>query len=327
MRKTHNKELAFIKSDWNGNRKDSKDRYKNLDGHSSRGFKDVFKWKFLQKNKYKKQREGQQTNVDVLHNTEFLTKSIDSITWLGHATFVLCVGGVKMITDPILYDIWPLKRFTDLPCDVADLVGFDIILLSHSHRDHADEKSMKMITSLNPQAVICTGLEIGDLLRGWGIENKIIEAGWYQSFPYFDNKIDITYLPAKHWNRRFLNDLNEMLWGSFMISCGGKNIYFGADSGLGVHFEEIGNLYDIDIAILGIGAYEPIWFMKLSHTSPSDALRAKEALKATTMIPMHYGTFDLSDEPIFNPKNVLESLSAHRDDVAILDIGEMYTKL
>lgn len=315
-----------MKADWKGNPIDKKNRYMNLDGLSARGFKDVFNWKVLQKNKYKNQREGQQTNVTVFQNTDFLDGSVDSITWLGHATFVICIGGVKIITDPVLYDIWPLKRFTDLPCDIEDLTGFDIILLSHNHRDHADEKSMKKITALNPQAVIYTGLEIGKLLNGWGINNEIVEAGWYQSYPSFENKLDITYLPAKHWNRRFLSDLNEMLWGSFMISCGEKNIYFGADSGMGIHFEEIGSMYDIDIAILGIGAYEPVWFMKLSHTSPSDALLAKEELNAKVMIPMHYGTFDLSDEPIFNPKDVLKALSMDREDIVILDIGEKYIK-
>ncbi len=324
MRKTHNKDLPFIKSDWTGNPIDNKDRYMNLDGLSARGLKDVFNWKVLQKNKYKKQREGQETNVIVRKNNEFLDSSVDGITWLGHATFVLCLGGVKMITDPILYDIWPLKRFTSLPCEIDDLTGFDIILLSHNHRDHADKDSIKKITSLNPNAVIYTGLQIGGLLKDWDVDNNIIEAGWYQTYPPYKGSVEITYLPAKHWNRRFLHDLNEMLWGSFMISHGEKNIYFGADSGLGIHFEEIGSMYDIDLAIIGIGAYEPVWFMKLSHTSPSDALVAKEKLGAKTMIPMHYGTFDLSDEPIYNPKNVLEDLSTDRDDIYILDIGEKH---
>lgn len=311
-----------MKEGWMGNPINADDQYMNLDGLSARGFKAVFNWKVIQKNKYAEQRKNQQTNVTVQKNSDFLNRTNDGITWLGHATFVFCIGGVKIITDPILYDIWPLQRFTELPCEVDQLTGFDVILLSHNHRDHADKTSMKKITNLNPDAVIYTGLEISSLLEGWNIKNKIVEAGWYQSFPKIDNNIEITYLPAKHWNRRFFHDLNRMLWGSFMITHNGKNIYFGADSGLGVHFEEIGNLYDIDIAILGIGAYEPIWFMNLSHTSPAGALEAKEQLKAKTMIPMHYGTFDLSDEPIFNPKKVLIDLSKERNDIAILDIGE-----
>lgn len=324
LRKTHNKDLRFVKSDWSGNLLDSKSRYKNLDGHSSRGFKDVFKWKFRQKNKYDAQRKGQKTNVEVIKNTDFLDKSVAGISWLGHASFAISIGGLNIITDPVLYNVWPLKRFTELPCDADDLKGFDCILLSHNHRDHADKASMKKITDLNPNAIIYTGLEIADLLKGWGIKNKIVEAGWYQQYPDLPNNVEITYLPAKHWNRRLLNDLNQMLWGSFMISHKGKNIYFGADSGLGEHFEEIGNMYDIHTAILGIGAYEPIWFMYPSHTSPADALVAKDRLKSDNLIPMHYGTFDLSDEPIFNPKAELERLAIDRKDIQILSVGEKW---
>ncbi|MFT6782968.1 MAG: L-ascorbate metabolism protein UlaG (beta-lactamase superfamily) [Saprospiraceae bacterium] len=321
MRKTQNKDLPIVKEGWTGNPINKNNQYMNLDGLSARGIFDVFDWKVLKKNKYAEQRKNQETNVIVQKDMHFLNSAEDGITWLGHATFLFCLGGLKIITDPVLYDIWPLQRFTDLPCEVDQLAGIDIILLSHNHRDHADKDSMIKITQLNPDAVIYTGLEISSLLKGWNIENEIVEAGWYQSFPKNVDKIEITYLPAKHWNRRYLHDLNRMLWGSFMINHNGKNIYFGADSGLGVHFEEIGSMYEIDVAILGIGAYEPIWFMNLSHTSPVDALAAKEKLKAELMIPMHYGTFDLSDEPIFNPKKVLIDLSKDRDDIVILDIG------
>ncbi|MGK0317278.1 MAG: L-ascorbate metabolism protein UlaG (beta-lactamase superfamily) [Saprospiraceae bacterium] len=317
--------MQFVKEGWMGNPINADDQYMNLDGLSARGFKDVFNWKVIQKNKYADQRINQQTNVTVHKNSDFLNRTTDGITWLGHATFVFCIGGLKIITDPILFDIWPLQRFTELPCAVDQLTDFDIILLSHNHRDHADKASMKKITELNPDAVIYTGLGISNLLRGWNIKNEIVEAGWYQSFPKVDNEIEITYLPAKHWSRRYLHDLNRMLWGSFMLTHNGKNIYFGADSGLGVHFEEIGNMYEIDIAILGIGAYEPIWFMNLSHTSPAGAMEAKEQLKAKIMIPMHYGTFDLSDEPIFNPKDLLTVLSKDRNDIAILDIGKKFS--
>jgi len=313
-----------VKQGWQGNPIDENNQYTNLDGFSARGFKDILSWKIAQKNKYADRRKGQKTNVNIHKNISFLDCEQDGITWLGHATFVFCLGGLRIITDPVLYDIWPLRRFTDLPCDVDLLKGFDVILLSHNHRDHADKASMKMITQLNPDAVIYTGLEIRNLLKGWNIQNEIVEAGWYQKYPTINDELEITYLPAKHWNRRYLHDLNRMLWGSFMISIDGKNIYFGADSGLGVHFKDIGEMYDIDVAILGIGAYEPVWFMKQSHTSPSDVLIAKDQLRAKYLIPMHYGTFDLSDEPIFNPKDELTKLSKGRNDINILDIGQKF---
>ena len=322
MRKTHNKDLRFIKDDWKGNPIDKDNRYTNLDGPSERGFRDLMKWQFG-KNRYAPEKKGQKTNVEVIKNKEFLSSDLDHFTWLGHATFLFQFKGIKIITDPILHAIWPLKRYTDLPCQPEELLDIDIVLLSHCHRDHADKKSMQQITRQNPNAIIYTGLGIGKLLKSWGIKNQIIEAGWYQEYPLFQDVLNIQYLPAKHWNRRLLYDLNYMLWGSFMIHFDDKTVYFGADSGHGSHFKEIGNLFDIDLTFLGIGAYEPVWFMHPSHTSPKDVLQVKEELNARYLVPMHFGTFDLSDEPIFNPKSELEKLTLDRDDILITDIGHV----
>lgn len=322
MRDTHNESLPIIKKEWQGNPIDSKNRYMNIDGPSERGFGQLLQWQ-LSRNKYSSKKKGQKTNVKVDKSRAFLNTTEDHFTWLGHASFLFQLGGKIIITDPVLFDIWPLKRYTELPCSSQELTGIDIILLSHNHRDHADKRSMTHLTKLNPNAVIFTGLGIANLLKGWGIKNEIVEAGWYQEYPKINDGLTIQYLPAKHWNRRFLHDLNQMLWGSFMIHYNEKCIYFGGDSGLGSHFEEIGKMFDIDIAFLGIGAYEPIWFMNTSHTSPKDALQAKEELKADYLIPMHYGTFDLSDEPIFNPKEELEKIIGNRHDVKITGVGEM----
>jgi len=89
-----------------------------------------------------------------------------------------------------------------------------------------------------------------------------------------------------------------------------KTIYFGADSGYGLHFELIGRLYSIDLAILGIGAYEPQWFMNIGHTRLKDALKALRDLKAKTFMPMHYSTFELSEEPVYYPEKFLKELNA-----------------
>lgn len=143
-------------------------------------------------------------------------------------------------------------------------------------------------------------------LKSWGIKNQIQEAGWYQQYNTTSD-IAIDYLPSQHWSRRWLTDTNVHLWGSFMIQnkTNNKTIYFAGDSGYGQHFLDIGNEYNIDIAMIGIGAYEPQWFMQSAHTGPTDAYRAFTDLKAKYWIPMHYGTFDLSDEPIFYPEQIL----------------------
>lgn len=326
LRLTHNPTLSFIKNDWTGNQLNEKNEYINLDGSSERNFAELFKWQ-TEKNPLKQLKKKQATAVEVVSNASLTKNTNDGFTWLGHATFLFTLAGKHFITDPVLYNVGPVKRYTALPCTVADLKQIDFILLSHNHRDHADKKSMQQLCALNPKAIILTGLEIGKLLRSWKITNPIIEAGWYQQYT-IDTDVHVTYLPAKHWNRRGLTDMNTMLWGSFMLQSKAQTIYFGADSGLGIHFKEIAELFpSIDYALLGIGAYKPEWFMGTAHTSPADVLIAHEQLKSKNLIPMHHGTFDLSDEPIFYPKQELLQLQEQQgiDQVLHLIIGNVYT--
>lgn len=319
---THNPSLSFIKENWNGNLLNKKQQYINLDGPSERSFAELLKWQ-TEKNPFKPLKRNQQTNIDVSINQHITTNREDGIVWLGHACFLFTLSGKHFIVDPVLYNVGPLKRFTPLPCDVAALKQIDYILLSHNHRDHADKRSMIELCALNPSAVILTGLNIAPLLRSWRITNPIIGAGWYQQYQ-LETDVQVSYLPAKHWNRRGLHDMNDMLWGSFMLQSATQTIYFGADSGLGIHYTEIAQLFpNIDVAVLGIGAYKPEWFMNTAHTSPADALVAFEQLNAKQLIPMHHGTFDLSDEPVFYPKQELILLQEKRgiSSVTHLSIG------
>ena len=319
---THNPLLPFIKESWSGNLLNEKQQYINLDGPSERSFAEVLKWQ-TQKNPFKPLKRNQQTNIDVSIVQQLTANKNDGIVWLGHACFLFTLAGKHFIVDPVLYNVGPIKRFTPLPCDVAALKQIDFILLSHNHRDHADKRSMMELCALNPSAIILTGLNIAPLLRSWNIRNPIIEAGWYQRYQ-LEADVQVTYLPAKHWNRRGLHDMNDMLWGSFMLEDKEKKIYFGADSGLGSHFPEIAQLFpNIDVALLGIGAYKPEWFMGTAHTSPTDVLVAFEQLKAKQLIPMHHGTFDLGDEPIFYPKQELVLLQEQHNinNVQHLSIG------
>ena len=255
---THNPSLSFIKENWSGNILNEKQQYINLDGPAEKSFAELLKWQ-TEKNPLKPAKKKQQTTVDVVTNHHITSNREDGVVWLGHASFLFTLSGKHFITDPVLYNVGPVKRFTPLPCDVDALKQIDFILLSHNHRDHCDQKSMQQLCALNPNAIILTGLNVA-----------------------------ITHLPAKHWNRRGLAVINNMLWRSFMIEGSKQKIYFGADSGLGIHFAEIAQLFPgIDIAILGIGAYKPEWFMASAHTSPADALVAFAQLKAKQFIPFH----------------------------------------
>ena len=320
QRSTYNPSLSFIKKDWAGNQLNEKNQFINLDGASERSFAELFQWQ-TEKNPLKPLKKKQNTAIEVVPNSLFVNNTDDGFTWLGHASFLFTLAGKHFITDPILYNVGSVKRYTPLPCSVTDLKNIDFILLSHNHRDHADKKSMQHLCALNPNAIILTGLEIGKLLRSWKIINPIIEAGWYQTYN-LEAELQVTYLPAKHWNRRGLTDMNDMLWGSFILQSKTTTIYFGADSGLGIHFDEIAQLFPtIDYAMLGIGAYKPEWFMHTAHTSPADVLIALEQLKAKQLVPMHHGTFDLSDEPIFYPKQELLQLQEQKGIEKVLHLA------
>jgi L-ascorbate metabolism protein UlaG (beta-lactamase superfamily) len=218
-----------------------------------------------------------------------------------------------------------MKRLSKLPIDVQKLTNIDLILLSHDHRDHADEDSMKLLAKLNPEATYLTGLKVDTLLRSWTKSKKIQAAGWFQRFET-NFPFKITYVPSRHWGKRFLADTNQRLWGGFMLESKTKTLYFAGDSGYGPHFKEIASVFpNIDLAMLGIGAFKPEWFMGPSHTSPNDAHRAFKDCGASTMLPMHYGTFDLADEPIGEPfRRISEIKSQTKDDICILKVGEVY---
>ncbi|MFT3846386.1 MAG: MBL fold metallo-hydrolase [Lacibacter sp.] len=323
QRLTYNSSLSFIKENWTGNTLNEKQQYINLDGPSERSFADFFKWQ-KERNHLKPLKRKQKTNIEVVENNKLIKNTDNGFTWLGHATYLFTINKKQFIVDPVLFGVGPLKRHTMFPCRANELKHVDYILLSHNHRDHADKKSMQLLCTLNPHAVILTGLGIEKMLRSWKISNRIVEAGWFQQYQ-LEEDVRIAYLPAKHWNRRGLTDMNEMLWGSFMIESKEATYYFGADSGLGVHFAEIAQLYpSIDYAFLGIGAYKPEWFMHTAHTSPADVLLAMEQLKARHLVPMHHGTFDLSDEPIYYPKQEMLRLQEEKNfsNVFHLTIGE-----
>jgi L-ascorbate metabolism protein UlaG (beta-lactamase superfamily) len=307
---THNESLPFIKKDWQGNAITHNGRYTNLEGDDLKSFKDVFNWKVKQKNPYANDKQRQQSTLAVT-KTENLNeeKHVNSIIPLGHAGFLIDVNDTRIVIDPVLSNSKVLKRYTEQPFFAHEITHIDYILLSHNHRDHIDKDTIKSLTKHNENCKILTGLGIEKVLRRWGVGNEIQEAGWYQRYHTYDS-IQIDFLPSRHWSRRWLTDTNINLWGSFALTMPTENktIYYASDSGYASHFKEIGSMYDISTAMIGIGAFEPMWFMQPYHTGPEEALMVFSDLRADSMMPMHYGTFDLSDEPVNYPGELLKRI-------------------
>lgn len=297
-----NPELKIIKEGWEGNPLDENEKFVNHEFPHINDFTRLIKWQF-ETNPQKEEKENDTFRLNVVSAGSFLKDTRDGMIWLGHASFMFRIKGVVFITDPIFTTpSFFQKRYSRLPFNAKDLKNIDYILLSHDHFDHLNKESIKLLVKNNPNLKVLTSLRLGkyieDLLNGAPYQ----EAGWYQQYTLVPDGFKITYLPARHWSSRGFNSFNKRLWGAFMIQTDTLSLYFGGDSGWGSHFKEVKDLFEEpDYSIIGIGAYKPIWFMGSSHTSPKQALEAAWQMSAKNFIPMHFGTFDIADEPLGDP--------------------------
>lgn len=321
-----NENLPTIKAGWQGTPVDAKGRFVNYEYPYSLKTIDLLKWR-LGERPFKTEKENDKQRIEVLDPTGFLQSDRDGILWLGHASFFIRTGGKSLLLDPVFGDPSFITKYVDAPSPLEKIKNVDYILLSHDHRDHTDETTLKQVFQKFPNAEVLAGLGAEDLLNDWKTPtNKMQTAGWYQQFQTNTGDLKIFFLPIRHWSRRDLFDTNKRLWGGYVIQSAGKTIYFGGDSGYGSHYKEAGELFPkIDYFLIGIGAYEPRWFMQPNHNNPADAVQAFADAKAETLIPMHYGTFDLSDEPPSQPLKLLRTEAEKAgiaDKVKALKIGE-----
>lgn len=321
-----NDELPTIKPYWKGTPVDQKGRFVNAEFPFLPKTLDILKWQLSAKPQ-KEEKQNDAWRPGVKDPTEFLQSNRDGILWLGHAGFFIRLNGVNILTDAVFGKPSLVSTLVDVPSPLEKLSKIDFILISHDHRDHCDETTIRQLTEKFPEATILAGLRMDELLNDWKTEKNAIQtAGWYQRFSLPIDKIKISFLPTRHWSRRGLFDTNERLWGSFVIEGAGKTIYFGSDSGYGNHYKELAEQFPkIDYFLVGIGAYKPVWFMKANHNSPEEAFQGFIDSKAETLIPMHFGRFDLSDEPPGEPLKLLKEAAAQAnlsDKIKNLQINE-----
>lgn len=322
-----NENLKTVKATWQGTPVDKKGRFVNAEFPFLPKMTDLLKWQ-LSTNPQKAEKASDAERLQILDPADFLQSERDGILWLGHASFFIRLGGKSILIDPIFGKPPFVKTFVDVPSPVEKLKAVDFVLLSHDHRDHADEQTNRQIAEKFPGAKFFAGLEMQDILNDWKTAtNEVQTAGWFQQFDTRTDDLKIVFVPVRHWCRRGLFDTNKRLWGGFVIQGGGrKTIFFGGDSGFGSHYSEVAALFpEIDYFIVGIGAYEPRWFMEPNHNSPSDAIKAFLDSKAKYLMPMHFGTFDLSDEPPGEPIRLLKQQAAEKnlsDKLRVLQIFE-----
>lgn len=317
-----NPDLPLIKPDWPGNPHDGKQfRYPDRPFYPS--YRKLIRWQ-MAGNPLKAEKKADNWRPTVFNSIEHLESERDFICWLGHASFLVQINGIRLITDPVLTDLPFVPRLVHPPFELEAIRDLDYILLSHDHRDHCDKSSITTLLKNNRPKKILAPLHLSKVIRSWVGDIPIEEAAWFQQFRLEENAPEITFLPSRHWSRRGLLDFNRVLWGSFMIRTPAQTVYFGADSGYGSHFSEIGQLFPgIDYALLGIGAYRPDFMMQEIHTNPEEAFRAYRDLNATHLIPMHYGTYDLSDEPVSEPHRLIHSaFTGQEENLKALGVNE-----
>lgn len=231
------------------------------------------------------------------------------VTWLGHATILLQMDGITVLTDPMFSEraspsqvVGP-KRYRDVACTIHDLPSqLDAVVISHNHYDHLDLNS---VTLLNARYGNDLRWFIPLGLANWfetvGCEN-VVELDWWEE-NCVPEKSDISFVftPAQHWSKRTLNDANRSLWGSWTIIGPNNRFFFTGDTGYCPVFKEIGKMYGpFTAAAIPIGAYEPRWFMKSQHINPEEAVQVHEDLRSNFSFGIHWGTFNLAKEVIVN---------------------------
>jgi len=247
----------------------------------------------------------------------------DALTWIGHASFLVQLGGASALVDPVLSP--RIAGF--VPRNVAPglawsaLPKIDLVLVTHNHMDHMDGPTLR---KLGPDPVFVVPRGLGYWFERAGLP-RVLEMDWWQQEEVAGMRV--TFVPAEHWSRRGLNDVNTSWWGGYVLEGGGVRVYHSGDTAWFDGFQRIGERCGpIDAAMLPIGAYEPRWFMQGQHMNPEDAVRAFQALGATRFVAMHWGTFKLTDEHLLEPPAFLREVWARADlpesRLALPAIGE-----
>ncbi|NOW49016.1 L-ascorbate metabolism protein UlaG (beta-lactamase superfamily) [Novosphingobium sp. SG751A] len=241
------------------------------------------------------------------------------ITMVGHATLLIQMGGLNILTDPVWskraspFGFAGPKRVTVPGVALADLPRLDAVLLSHNHYDHLDLATLRFLHR-DHDPLIITPLGNDSIIRRRVPAARVVPLDWGQSVD-LEPDVRVHVVPALHWSSRGPRDRRMALWGGFMVRAKGRLIYFAGDTGYGTGaiFQKLRQDYGpVDVALLPIGAYDPRWFMGAQHTNPAEAVAIMKHLEAKLALGIHWGTFKLTDEPRDDPLRQLDQAIAEQ---------------
>jgi N-acyl-phosphatidylethanolamine-hydrolysing phospholipase D len=254
-----------------------------------------------------------------------------SVTWIGHATLLVRLGGLNVLTDPHFSErASPVgfagpRRYQPPGVALAELPEIHAVVISHNHYDHLDVDSVRQLHARSG-GMLRFFVPLG--LKPWfarlGIDT-VTELDWWESAEL--GGVRFTLTPAQHWSARGLFDRSQSLWGGWAIAASDLNFFFAGDTGYSTDFAEIGRrLGPFDLAAIPIGAYAPRWFMQMQHVDPGEALRMHRDLGARQSLGVHWGTFEMSDEPLDAPPRELalarSEAGVNESEFFVLRVGE-----
>ncbi|NGP75195.1 twin-arginine translocation pathway signal [Balneolaceae bacterium YR4-1] len=305
--------------------------FRNLDGIKARGFKDIIKWALSGDPGVWEKLSEEHTEFGTITHARNGYEDVH-ITFVNHATFLIQVDGINILTDPV----WSLraspfqwtgpKRMRPPGIDFKDLPEIDLVLISHNHYDHLDKNTVRALKkAFDPQFIVPLG--VSEYLNQLGIE-KTEEMDWWNKKEISD-MLSISSVPAQHFSGRGLTDRDKTLWCGYVLEAPSSTIYFAGDTGYDGFFKKIGAKFkSIDVALIPIGAYRPRWFMRPIHVNPEEAVLIHRDIDAGTSIGMHFGTFPLADDGMSEPREDLEKAKKKHnlspEEFIILDEGETY---
>lgn len=290
-----------------------------------RRYTDLFRW-LVSRSAYTGERRDPPEVLQVANNgASFASPEHSaSVTWVGHSTFVVHDNEDIFLTDPQFNDRALLpKRYYPPGVPLSSIPGSAFAVISHNHYDHLD---VYTVETLPASVTWFVPMGLGEWFRERG-RNAVVELDWWQTAQH--GRWQVTCVPSQHWSQRLEQGANSSLWCAWVIASDENTYFFAGDTGYFHGFKEIGKRFGpIDVAMLPIGAYEPRWIMHYSHMNPAESYQAFLDLDARWMLPCHWGTFKLTDEPIDEPprelQRVVAAASGTLDPIKVMAIGERW---